>query len=305
MRFAPLALAATVFASLTLVSCASTPTADGSCVPALKDGSITASTVVNDEFGTVPVVTLPESTATDGSQRRLVSHQGSDTRTAQPGDLVSINFVVLNGSNGDSLQSTDFDAHKGAAPVLLTEDFAFPALYQSLQCAVAGDRLLVAVAPKDGLGDALTTDWGLPADTTLLMVIDVVAVGPARATGPELQLPNGFPNVVTTENGTVGIVLPPSTPSTELRVAQRIKGSGPKVQADDVVIGQVLTVDWQTRSVLSSTWQQGTPTSFGTEAQGTELRTLLTGYSVGSQIVALVPSQSGTTVSVVDIIGIG
>lgn len=305
MRFAPLSLAAVLVATLSLTSCSAQSTAADACTPALNPGSVTASSNVSTKFGSVPSVQVPEDTKISYSERQVISHTGSDTAVARTGDLASINFMVINGDTGEEVDATTFSVSKGAAPVIVTKDFAFSGLYKGLLCSSPGDRLLLAITPEDGLGEAAGTEWGLSPDTSLIMVIDVVSVGQPKANGSARQLPNGFPNIVTTDSGQVGIVLPPTTPPTEVRFAERIVGDGAMVAAEDVVIGQALSVDWATKSVLSSTWQQGTPTSFGSQAQGTEVRGFLTGQTIGSQVVIIAPSPTGATVTVVDILGVG
>jgi hypothetical protein len=305
VRFAPLSFAAVLLASVSLTSCAAGSPSASDCAPLLQPGSLTAATRVSSTFGSSPKVKLPSDTEISYSEREVISHTDTNATVAHKGDLVSINFEVLNGTTGEVLDSTPFSAKKASAPVIVSKDFAFAGLYKGLLCASPGDRLLLAIAPQDGLGYAASGEWGLSPDSSLIMVIDVVSVSPPKANGTERQLPNGFPNVVTTGDGQVGVVLPPSTPPTEVRFAERIVGDGAKITAEDVVIGQSLSVDWSTKSVLSSTWQQGSPTSFGTQAQGTEIRTFLTGQTVGSQVVLIAPSATGATVTVVDILGVG
>lgn len=305
MRFAPLSLVAVLAAALSLTACSASSTQSADCTPALQPGSVTQATTISSKFGETPVVTLPEDTKISYSERAVISSSGTESRRAHEGDLVSLNFVVLNGETGEEIDSTEFSATKGSAPVMVSKDFAFPGLYKGLLCAKPGDRMVLAIAPNDGLGDAAASEWGLSESSSLVMVVDVVAVSQPKAAGAEQQLPNGFPNVVTTSSGRVGIVLPPITPPTEVRFAQRIVGDGPKVTAEDVVVGQALSVDWATKSVLSSTWEQGSPTSFGTQAEGTEIRGFLTGQTVGSQVVVIAPSPTGATITVVDILGVG
>ncbi len=305
MRFAPLSLATIIAASLSLTSCASSSSDGLNCTPAMQPGSLTASTTVSGVFGEQPTVELPSNTAIQSSEREVLDDRQGQGRAAAEGDLLSINFAVFDGDTGTELDGTTFSAERGAAPVLVTPEFSFPALFNGILCAQAGDRLLIAAAPNDGLGEASATEWGISPDTTILLVIDVVNVSSPQATGAVRQLPSGFPNVVTTQTGQVGIVLPPSAPAAEIEVAERIVGDGPAVSAEDVVFGQAVSVDWATRSLLSSTWAEGSPTSFGSQAQGTDIRGFLTGYPVGSQIVMLLPSPTGATVHVVDILAVG
>lgn len=305
MRIVPLSLTVLALAGLTLTGCAPTNTTATDCTPAASSGSLTQSTLVSDNFGEQPTVTLPEETSVSTSQRSLVLTSESSTARAREGDVVGINFVVLDGQTGKELDGTEFSKDRAAAPVLVAADYAFPGLYKGLLCARVGERILMAIAPQDGLGPSASAEWNIQPDATLIMVMDVLSVGPPRADGQSAQLPNGFPNVVTDSSGAVGVVLPPVAAPTEVRVAESIIGRGSVVRAEDVVIGQAISVDWATRSVLSSTWADGTPTSFGDQATGADIRGFLTGYPVGSQVVMLLPSPTGATVHVVDILAIG
>lgn len=309
MRLTPFGLSTALVLSLTVTACSSSAPTQANCEPVLSGGSLTASIDVSGSFGEAPSVTLPSDTSSVTSQRAVVlTEDKPDAQqlvAAQPGDLVSINFTIINGSTGEEIESSEFSPTTASAPVILAPEFSFPALSDGLVCAQPGERLLITAAPADGLGPEASANWGLDEDTTLVIVADVIAVGPTRSVGEVRQLPNGFPNVVTTNNGRVGIVLPPSNPPADVRVAQRIAGSGAVVRAEDTVFAQVLSVVWDTRQILSNTWEQGQPTSLGAEVDGLPVRAELTGYRVGSQIVTITPGQSGPEVSVIDILGVG
>lgn len=305
MRIASLSITALAIAALSLTGCSSSILSSPDCAPAAPAGSLTATLAVSSQFGTTPTVTLPEDTSVATSQREVVVSGSGDVMVARDGDVVGINFVVIDGDSGRELDGTEFSRDRAAAPVLVSPDYAFPGLYKGLLCARAGERIVMAIAPQDGLGEAASADWNIQPDTTLILVMDVVSVSPPKAVGQAAQLPNGFPNVVTTSAGDVGVVLPPVAAPTEVRVAESIIGRGEKVTPEDVVIGQAISVDWATRSVLSSTWRDGTPTSFGDQANGADIRGFLTGYPIGSQVVMLLPNPTGATIHVVDIIAIG
>lgn len=305
MRFAPVSIALLIVASFTLSSCAGETNQQALCEPVLNSGSLTESITVTPEFGVAPSLEIPEDTRIEISQRERITAPVTPGRFAQDGDLLSINFSVIDAETGADLDGTAFDSERGSAPVLLTEDFSFSGLYKGLLCAQPGERLLIAVAPEDGLGEGATAEWGISPESTLLMVIDVVEVTSTQAQGQLRQLPNGFPNVVSTSSGQVGVVLPPSMPPLDVRVSERIVGEGVAVKAEDIVFGQALSVDWATRSVLSSTWIDGSPTSFGTQAEGADIRGFLTGLTLGSQVVLILPSPTGATVHVVDILAVG
>lgn len=305
MRIASISFTALTLAALTLTGCSSPNLPSDTCVPAAQAGSLTASMTVSPNFGSTPNVALPGETSVATSQREVIVSGSGDGMVAQDGDVVGINFVVIDGDSGRELDGTEFSRDRAAAPVLVSPDYAFPGLYKGLLCAQPGERIAMAIAPQDGLGEAASADWNIQPNTTLILIMDVLTVSPPKAEGQAAQLPNGFPNVVSTEAGDVGIVLPPVAAPTEVRVAESIIGRGQKVKPEDVVIGQAISVDWATRSVLSSTWRDGTPTSFGDQANGADIRGFLTGYPIGSQVVMLLPSPTGATVHVVDILAIG
>lgn len=309
MRLITLGLSVSIVLTLSVSACSSDPSSSAECDPRLSEGSLTQSITVSGAFGTQPELRLPDDSATSVSQRSVILAEASSdqplNRTAKQGDLVSINFTIVNGATGEELESSEFSPTKASAPVILEPEFSFPALSEGLVCASAGERILIVAAPQDGLGAEGNANWGIDDDATLIVVADVIAVSALQSEGAVRQLPNGFPNVVTTESGRVGLVLPPSNPPEDVRVAARIDGTGVEVTADDTVFAQMMSVNWNTRALISSTWEQGSPISLGSEADGPPVRKELTGYKVGSQIVAITPGQSGTEVSVIDILGVG
>lgn len=305
MRVAPIGVILILLTTFSLTACSAPAQSAAECKPLFEAGSVTEATKVSRTFGKSPVVKLPENTEISSSQRRVVSQTEETGTPAKIGDLVTLNYAVFDGETGKKLDETEFSKTKASAPLLVDKDFAFPGLYKSLVCAAPGERLLLAIAPKDGLGAAGADAWGLSPDATMIMVIDVLSTGEPRAEGQVQQLPSGFPNVVTTDTGQVGIVLPPSAPPTDVAVAERIRGEGAIVTPEDVVIAQSLSVNWDSRQLMASTWADGSPTSLGAEASGDPTRALLTGYPVGSQVVAIVPNPQGTVVYVIDIIGVG
>lgn len=309
MRLTLLSSSVVAAVALSLSACAATPSPSAQCDPVLNAGSLTDTIQVQGSFGKKPTIVLPDDTATETSQRAVLSTDdrlaAKSNRVAKPGDLVSLNFVILDGGTGKELESSEFSPTSASAPVIIGAQSSFPALSDGLVCAKPGDRILIAAAPADGLGPEGNANLGIADDATLVLVADVIEVGAMRSEGPIQLLPNGFPNVVTTDSGQVGIVLPPSAPPSDSRVAQRVVGDGAIVKATDTVFAQVLTVGWNSRQVIASTWEQNAPVSLGTEADGYPIRAEVTGYTVGSQIVVIAPGQSGPEVSVIDIIGVG
>ena len=121
-----------------------------------------------------------------------------------------------------------------------------------------------------------------------------------------LTIPAGRPPPAHANPASRSFPTPPQAAPAETKTAVRIVGEGPEVQADSMVIGNVLTVGWDGQQ-LKNTWEAG-PENIGSEEQieksGATFRAALTGFPVGSQVVVIEPGDGSPRVSVIDILAI-
>ena len=304
-RLVPVAAAATlVLAGLT--GCAASGDAAAGCTNPLQPGPLSNS--VSVDGGSVKV-TGPTDVL---NAQRSVLHAGSDAGTAaQPGDVVFADVEIVDAASGKSLAKASNSPNLALPKNVLGElEKALKSeqsdsltdqhlIATALLCAVPGDTIAVGMTA----GQSMASQLGSSASVA---VLTIRSVAPPRAEGRVQGLPNGFPAVTTDDTGRPGVVLPPQAAPGKIQVAVRVLGSGGKVTAEDVVIGQSLTVSW-TGSVVSNAWESGI-TSFGTvEQPNTEFsfRKLLDGYPAGSQLVILDPADKNPVVHVVDIVAAG
>ena len=247
----------------------------------------------------------------------------SDVRTAgtgteaTKGDQLSIDYVILNGRTGEEIETS-----YGAAPVgLRLEKGTTPALLDALVGTTVGSRVVVAVAPKDGLTKN-ASEVGLKKKDTVLFVVDVndVTTPLTRATGTAVDPVEGLPEVKLAKNGSPKIFMPKADAPTDLVVQPLIEGDGPVVEAGQTIDVQYTGAIWDTGKVFDSSWKNGASVQFpigaGSVIQGWDEG--LVGQKVGSQVLLVIPPAKGygdsgqpaagikgtdTLVFVVDILG--
>jgi peptidylprolyl isomerase len=214
---------------------------------------------------------------------------------ALAGQRISFDYVVYDGRTGKMVESS-FGERTGTVVLDRRQTNAF--LVRSLTGARVGERVLVALAPSEGLAKGLVSQ-GVAKRDTLLMLFDVRQVHQplARASGvPQpLPFPEGQPSVRLRVDGEPEITMPANNPPGALDVATLVKGSGPVVEANDSITVHYEGVIWSTGKVFDSTWRKGRPSDFsiGTGRVIPGWDAGLVGQTVGSQVLLVVPPDQG------------
>jgi peptidylprolyl isomerase len=202
--------------------------------------------------------------------------------------------VLVDGRTGKEIQTS-----YGNTPASLVLDSTKTAkqLVTGLTGEKVGSRVLVAIAPKDGLAKKLNSKKVKDSDT-LLFVIDVKSVRTplAKATGDPVAPVDGLPTVALAGNGKPTITIPAGVPApTTLVVQPLIKGTGPVVQAGQTISVHYTGVVYDGGKQFDSSWDRGQPADFvigkGSVIAGWDEG--LVGQTVGSQVLLLVPPDKG------------
>ena len=273
-----------------------------------------AVTVTGGE-GERPVVTVNAPFGVKTSTVDVIN-TGKGVKAAK-GSTITFDYVLVNGRTGQEIE-TSF----GSEPVSLVLDpkQAEPTLVKSLVGTPTGSRVLVAIAPKDGLAKAASgSDPTIQKDDTLLFLFDV-RQSLKRATGDAVAPVAALPKVKLANNGAPTITMPKSDPPTGLVAQPLIKGKGPVVAAGQKINVQYTGALWRDGKVFDSSWQRGKSITFpiGTGSVIAGWDEGLVGQTVGSQVLLVVPPDKGygadgqpqagikgtdTMVFVVDILG--
>lgn len=312
------ALIASIGIVAALTGCtASSDKAD--CDAPFGSGDASSAVEATGDFGEKPEVTVPTPLNADGTQVSTLIEGTGDP--LEKGQLVTIDYTLVNGADGAVLESSPYDGASTAS--FAVGGAGLVGLNDGLLCTQVGSRVAIAIAPEDGFGDS-SSQLGISTDDTLVLVADVQKASLARADGDAQPVPNGFPTVTLGEDGRPGLATPSGDAPAELDIAQLKKGDGAVVEEGDQVVVNYTGWLWSDGSVFDSSWEKGVPVVFtaadGSTTQGGVIpgfAEALIGQPVGSQVIAIIPPDQGygdteqqgipagsTLVFVADVLGI-
>lgn len=316
MRKTSAALATLALAVVALTGCTSAPGFDGAaCDRAESTSGLEDIANISGEVGTRPDVELFTPVGADKSTFGDVV-VGDGTALTSSTQSAVLEFSLFSGKTGEPIAGTAYDDERAQLASVGYWAQTVPAFGTALECATEGTRVLALVSPED-FGAQNLSGFGLEADEPVVALFDVVRVFPSRADGAlQFNDASGMPTVVRAADGRPGIIVPDSAAPAELEVQTLIKGDGDRIDEDDRVLVNYTGVTWDDREVFDSSWERGAATFDMTSlipgfTQG------LTGQTVGSQVLIVVPPELGygeqgsgavpgnaTLVFVVDILGI-
>lgn len=295
-------------AAFALVGCAAAPETPAACGRA--DGASTALdsvSVEGDFLAGTPTIEAPSHFHSTGVQYRdQVEGTGTIVTSAAQPVALSVDFV--NPATKESVA-----LNPGPAMTIESWQDILPGLADALQCAAEGSRVIAALG-ENGINEEfgaqlpsyIATDGSDLGLGDVITVIDVNRVYLSAADGSLVyNAGSGMPSVVRDGDGVPGVTIPNSSAPAKQKTETLIKGDGEKIADGDTVTVHYTSVDWKNSSVTSSTWDTGTPASATLDQLPSGFEKALTGATVGSQVVTVVPEAGGTaTVSVIDVLGI-
>lgn len=231
---------------------------------------------VQGEAGSVPDLVYEEPlVVTEPTVEVLAEGNGPELVDGEP---VLVDYYAEDGSDGSVVGETYSSEPK---PYLLTAEALGAAIHDALRGRTVGSRILHLVPPEG--------DRGGPT----VAVYDIL---PTRAWGEPVEVREGLPTVTLADGGEPEITVPDAPPPQDLVVQPLLRGSGPQVQAGQVIIVQYKGVTWSDGTVFDSSWEPGelpTPFPIGVNSvlPGWDLG--LVEQTVGSQVLLVVPPSLG------------
>ncbi|WP_144680999.1 FKBP-type peptidyl-prolyl cis-trans isomerase [Cellulosimicrobium sp. TH-20] len=306
--------ALTLGAALVLSGCSSDGGGDEtSSSPSASDGASDAPTASPEDVAALEAVTV---TGDPGAEPTLefeaplevsaavtrITDEGTGDELTD-GMQVTMHYVAYDGATGERQGST----WEGDTPQsFVLGDPQFDLLTEPLSGQKVGTRLLFA--GPDGNGGTVLN---------LIEVVDAQTI-PDRAEGEAVTPAEGLPVVTLDDTGKPSIDIPEGYEApTELVVQPLIKGSGAEVTSDQTVIAHY--TGWKLDGEqFDSSWDRGEPTSFPLTGVIPGWTEGLSGQTVGSQVLLVIPAAQAygeksdantselageTLVFVVDILG--
>ncbi|WP_144796075.1 FKBP-type peptidyl-prolyl cis-trans isomerase [Microbacterium paludicola] len=316
MRKSSAALATLALAVVALTGCTAGPSFDGAaCDRAAATSGLEDLANVSGAVGDEPDVELftPVGAGESAFGDVVV---GDGRALTSPNQSAVFEFSLFSGKTGEPVGGTAYDEDRAQLGSVEYWAQTVPVFGEALKCATEGSRVMILVSPED-FGAQNLSGFGLDADEPVVALFDVVDVFPTKAEGA-LQFNDaaGMPTVVRAPDGRPGIIVPDKAAPTELEVQTLIKGDGATVSEDDTVLVNYTGVTWADRTVFDSSWDRGAAT-FDMSNLIPGFTQGLTGQTVGSQVLIVVPPELGygeqgsgavpanaTLVFVVDILGI-
>ena len=285
-------------------------------VPASAAGGPLAKVTVTGAEGEAPKVHFAKGLSVKKSTSLELTAGTGEKLTK--GTRIIFDYVAVDGRNRKVL-----DSSYGKKSVTLTLDpkQALPPLVNGLLGTSVGSRVLVAIAPKEGLARQLKSAGAKKTDT-VLFAIDVRSTYTplTRAEGEAVAPVAGLPTVALAADGTPTVTIPGTPPSATLVAQPLIKGAGAVVTAGQTITVHYRGIVYGTGATFDSSWKRGSPSDFpigaGQVVAGWDEG--LVGQTVGSQVLLVIPPDKGygangnagakitgtdTLVFVVDILG--
>ncbi|GCD21937.1 FKBP-type peptidyl-prolyl cis-trans isomerase [Cellulomonas algicola] len=290
---AVVATATALVLSLSLAACSGdggsddSPSADASAsanAAVAADKAALAKVTIEGEAGKEPTVTLP---STPFNVTTFVAHlvEDGDGDELKDGQIMSIQMLMLNGTDGSTMGSTyDTDTPQR----IKVGQTSIAELDTELEGAHVGARVLVALSSGE--------------DNTQVYAMEVVdavdgadpASLPTRAEGAAVAPAAGLPAVTLGEDGAPSITPVGGAAPTTLVTQPLITGTGKVVEEGDFVTVKYTGWLWD-GTQFDSAWEKGEPFEFqagaGAVIQGWD--TGVQGQPVGSQVLLVVPPDQG------------
>lgn len=241
---------------------------------------------------------------------------GEGTAITSPSQLVMMDVSITSGETGENLIETAYDGDQSRVSTVSQWVQVVPGFDLALTCAREGSRIVVAL-PPGGIEEQTAASIGLGEDESAVAVIDLRRVYLGKADGADqFNIGAGLPAVVRAPDGRPGIIVPDAAAPAQLAVQTLKKGDGPVVTGDVPVRVHYTGLLWDERTVFETTWDDE-PTSLAIDSLLPGFAEALTGQTVGSQVMVVIPPDEGygdeaqgaipadsTLVFVVDILGL-
>lgn len=285
------AIALTLATAMTLTACADDGSGDGASPsasspsdaatempePTKEDIAALEAVKVDGKAGKEPKLTYDKGLEVSAPTSRVVDE--GDGAELTEGVQVTMQHVAFDGDAKKVASTWD----QKAPTSFILGDQQFGILTEPLVGQKVGARVLVA-NPVQG------QDGSTQTSVNLVEITDAEKI-PTRAEGEAVEPKKGLPTVTLDDSGKPTAEIPKDYEAPKKLQAQTlIKGDGPKVKEDQTITAQYTgwTLDGEQ---FDSSWERGTPSSFSLQGVIPGWTKGLSGQTVGSQVLLVVPAD--------------
>ncbi len=239
-----------------------------------------------------PKVTVSKGFTTSSTETKVIEKGGGDAVKA--GDTVKVNYLAVNGRTGKQFDSS----YAAGEPATFTLDKTsiLPGFIKALDRQKIGSRVLVAVSPKDGFGQA-RAELDIKAGDTMVFLFDLVSKVPTEVTGKSAKLPADVPKITLDgDDHPSGFTKDKNTldEPTKQSLDVVIQGDGPTIEDGQSVVTQYVGQIYPDGKVFDSSWARKAPATVSmTEGAAITCWTdQLVGQKIGSRVVVVCPPDT-------------
>lgn len=274
--------AITIGAMLALAGCSSDD--ESSETPSTPGAASLEAVTLTGDAGAEPTLEFETPFAATTPAVRVVTEGTGETLAS--GNVVSLHSVTYAGSDGTEISSTyPSDDQPDAEPqeLLLGDQGVIPALTEALDGQKVGTTLVLS-------------NYNAQSSETYLLAIEVTGtrVVPPRASGEAVVPADGLPAVTLDDSGTPTITIPEGYAApADLIVQPLIAGTGETLTPEHTVVAHYTGWKVSDGTVFDSSWERGAPIPFPLQGVIAGWTEGLTGQTVGSQVLLVVPKAKG------------
>ena len=268
-------------AALLLAGCGSSDT--DTTVGSLGDVKVSS--------GDTPTVTVAKGFSVTKTETKVLK-QGTGAEVAS-GEAVKVNYVAVNGRTGKQFDSS-FTTGKPYT-VDLVETKILPGFIKGLEGQKIGSRVLVAISPKDGFGQA-QKKLDIEKNDTIVFLFDIDSKVPTEASGAAVKLPKDLPKIVLgADKHPSGFKKTGDTAAKQSEPSAHvvIQGYGPAIEAGQTVRMEYVGQIYPDGTIFDESWTRADPfdAPIGTGALIKCWDDLIPGQKIGSRVVLVCPSD--------------
>lgn len=238
-----------------------------------------------------PKVSVGEGFSVDKTVSKVLKDGSGDKVVA--GDAVKVNYVAVNGRTGKQFDSSFTTGTPFT--VDLTEGSILPGFIKGLEGRTLGSRVLVAISPKDGFGQA-QKQMDIKKNDTLVFMFDLVSKVPTEASGQAVPLPKDLPKITYDADGHPSGFKKTSTTKakqTEPSAHVVVQGDGPAITKGQSVRFEYVGQVYPAGTIFDESWSKAQPfmPPIGTGKLIPCWDQLIPGQKIGSRVVLVCPSK--------------
>ncbi|MEL0626932.1 peptidylprolyl isomerase [Salinibacterium amurskyense] len=294
-KLAVVAVSAGVVVSL--AGCANGPLSFADCTPIYSEGSNSALVSTSGAIGADPSAEFPTPLVASTAESTVVME--GDGKLVDAGEVASVQLTLYSGETGQLITSTEY----ASSGIMLNVAERQQNFGDAAKCATVGSRVVTVGPAAEILSAANMEAYRLTfaEDDVIVVVTDVEASYPAKATGASKPAPAGLPAIVLAPNGQPGFTFPTGDAPSELQYAALKVGSGDTIASGDNVLMQLSAIEWGADKPFTNSWENDrVPQSYLVESLETSasgipagLAEALIGQTVGSQVLVVLPPDVG------------